>query len=175
MDSPKAPLFVRPLTDVEIQHLQAGLRSPNAFTLRRCQLLLSSHRGQTPRALARQIGCGDQTVRNVIRAFHTQGLACLTPQSRRPHSVEPILGVEQKETVRTLLHQSPRKHGKTTSVWSLALLAEVLYEQGLTPRLLSRETIRLALKRMDLSWKRAKRWIESPDPAYARKKGHATD
>lgn len=175
MPSSKAPLFVRPLTGTEVQHLQSGLRSSDAFTLRRCQILLSSHRGQTPRTIAVQIGCGDQTVRNVIRAFHTQGLACLAPQSRRPRSVEPVLSTGHTEAVRTILHQSPRQFGKATSVWTLPLLAEVAYEQGLTPRLLSGETVRQALSRMGIVWKRAKRWIESPDPAYARKKGHATD
>ena len=30
------PLFVRPMTDPERAALRAGLRSPDAFTLRRC-------------------------------------------------------------------------------------------------------------------------------------------
>ena len=175
MPSSKAPLFVRSLTEEEMQQLQSGLRSSEAFTLRRCQILLSSHRGHTPRAIAGQIGCGDQTVRNVIRAFHVQGLACLTPQSRRPHSLEPVLSAEHQEAVQTLLHQSPRQFGKATSVWTLPLLAEVVHEKGLTPRLLSGEAVRQALVRMGIVWKRAKKWIESPDPAYARKKGRETD
>ena len=48
--------------------------------------------------------------------------------------------------------------------------AEVSFAQGLTPRLVSDETIRLALRRLRVSWKRAKHWITSPDPAYLRKK-----
>jgi len=34
----------------------------------------------------------------------------------------------------------------------------------------STETIRLALRRLRVSWKRAKHWMTSPDPAYLRKK-----
>jgi hypothetical protein len=34
---------------------------------------------------------------------------------------------------------------------------------------LSVETIRQALLRMEVGWKRAKRWPTSPDPAYAQK------
>jgi hypothetical protein len=37
----KRPIFVRPLSDAERESLKAGLRSPDAFTLRRCQILLA--------------------------------------------------------------------------------------------------------------------------------------
>jgi hypothetical protein len=37
---------VRPLTDAERQTLEAGLRSPEAFTLRRCRILLASADGK---------------------------------------------------------------------------------------------------------------------------------
>ena len=39
---------------------------------------------------------------------------------------------------------------------------------------ISDETIRETLKRLKVSWQRAKHWITSPDPAYARKKSNAT-
>jgi hypothetical protein len=35
----------------------------------------------------------------------------------------------------------------------------------------SAETIRATLARLGKGWQRAKHWIESPDPEYARKKG----
>lgn len=38
----KPPIFVRPLSDAERETLKAGLRSPDAFVLRRCQILLAS-------------------------------------------------------------------------------------------------------------------------------------
>jgi len=56
----------------------------------------------------------------------------------------------------------------------LSLAAEVAFEQGLTERQLSHESIRQALKRLGVGWKRAKTWITSPDPHYARKKSGAT-
>ena len=46
--------------------------------------------------------------------------------------------------------------------------------EGITARLVSDETIRQALKRLGVGWKRAKTWITSPDPAYLRKKRRAT-
>jgi hypothetical protein len=59
-------------------------------------------------------------------------------------------------------------------VWTLELAAEVSWAQGLTTTRVSGETVRLTLKRLGIGWKRAKHWITSPDPAYARKKGAAT-
>jgi hypothetical protein len=39
---------------------------------------------------------------------------------------------------------------------------------------LSIETIRQALRRLRVRWRRAKHWLTSPDPAYTRKKTDAT-
>ena len=86
-----------------------------------------------------------------------------------------MLTDRSRERLRTLLHQSPRTFGKPTSIWTLALAAEVSFAQGITPRQVSDETIRSAIAQMGVSWKRAKHWITSPDPDYIRKKNGATD
>ena len=166
----QTPLFVRPLTADERATLETGLRSASAFTVRRCQMLLASAEGQSTTTIAHDLRCTDQTVRNAIHAFHQRGLAVLQPLSSRPHTLATIFDAGACESLRALLHQSPRTFGKPTSRWTLALAAEVSFAQGLTPRLVSDETIRLALRRLRVSWKRAKHWITSPDPAYARKK-----
>lgn len=79
------------------------------------------------------------------------------------------------ERLRALLHRSPRDFGKPTSLWTLDLAAEVACAEGITARLVSGETIRQAIKRLGVGWRRAKHWITSPDPAYLRKKTRATD
>jgi hypothetical protein len=170
----QTPLFVRPLTADERATLETGLRSPSAFTVRRCQILLASAERQPTTTIARDLRCTDQTVRNTIHAFHQRGLAVLRPLSSRPHSTSTIFDAGACEALRALLHQSPRTFGQPTSRWTLALAAEVSFAQGLTPRLVSDETIRLALRRLRVAWKRAKHWITSPDPAYLRKKNGAT-
>ena len=167
-------LFVRPLTADERATLETGLRSSSAFTVRRCQILLTSAERQSTPAIARALHCTDQTVRNAIHAFHQRGLPVLQPLSSRPHTTATIFDAGACEALRALLHQSPRTFGKPTSRWTLALAAEVSFAQGLTPRLASDETIRVALHRLRVSWKRAKHWITSPDPAYARKKNGVT-
>src|SRR5947199_9265173 len=94
--------FVRPLTASERRQLHAGLRSPDAFTLRRCQILLASAAGQSPALIARNLGCTAVSVRNAIHAFAAAGLACLHEQSSRPHSPRPPLDALFDEPLRHL-------------------------------------------------------------------------
>jgi transposase len=170
----KPPTFVRSLTAEERQSLRAGLRSADAFTLRRCQILLASADGQTPKPIASALGCCVQTARNAIRAFHAEGLDCLREKPSAPKTRHAVLDDAGCRRLRDLLHRSPRDFGKPTSLWTLALAAEVAHAEGLTGRPVSIELIRQALKRSGVGWRRAKDWITSPDPAYARKKGRAT-
>jgi hypothetical protein len=168
------PLFVRPLADSERAVLRHGLRSPDAFTVRRCQILLLSHQGQRPSQTAAALSCSAQGVRDALRAFARRGLDCLKPLPKTPKTVHAVWSKDHDDNLRALLHQSPRAVGKTTSLWTLDLAAQVCYEKGWTARPLSGEAIRLILKRLGVSWKRAKHWLVSPDPEYARKKNSAT-
>jgi transposase len=170
----RRPIFVRALSDEEREALVAGLRSPDAFVLRRCQILLASARGKIAREIASDLGCAGQTVRTAIAAFNAKGVACLAHWSSRPRTTHPAFNAEQAARLKALLHQSPRTFGKPTSVWTLPLAAEVSFEQGLTHERVSGETIRATLVRLDVRWKRVKEWhpegTRSPDPASARKK-----
>ena len=169
-----SPIFVRELDSAERDRLGAALRAASAFTVRRAQILLLSAAGRRPRAIAHGLCCAVQTVRDAIRAFNAHGLAALSAGSSRPKSAAPVLGEAGLERLRALLHQSPRAFGRPRSTWTLALLARVAHEQGLSATVLSGETIRRALPRLGVGWKRAKRWLTSPDPAYVRKKVAAT-
>jgi transposase len=167
-------MYIRALSPVEQAGIEAGLRSPNAFTLRRSQIVLASKRGQRPSEIARNLGCAVQTVRNTLHAFEEDGVACLKQQSSRPKTIHAEFDQQKCEALRAVLHQSPRTYEKDTSVWTLALAAQVCEELGLTSHQVSIETIRLALSRLGVGWQRAKHWITSPDPDYARKKNGVT-
>ncbi len=157
----KAPLFVRTLTLDEQAKIEAGLRSSDAFTLRRCQILLASNRGKRPSSIARNLGCATQTVRNTIHAFDQIGLNCLKQESSRPKTVQAQFDQARCEALRAILHKSPRIFSKMTSMWTLQLAAEVCFEQGLTEQQVSIETVRQALKRLGVRWQHAKHWITS--------------
>ncbi len=83
------------------------------------------------------------------------------PSTRRVHAlfagaVAPLSeGIRQTEQP---LDAQGRRRGKS-------------FEEGLTNERVSGETIRATLSRLGVRWERAKRWIESPDPEYAREKG----
>lgn len=164
------PLFVRPLVDAERGALADSLRSPDAFVLRRAQIVLASAAGDRVGQIAPRVGFSGQAVRDVIHAFNARGLEILQRRSHHPGVVVSAFDTPRAQALRPLLHQSPRSFGKDTSLWTLELAADVAYEQGLTATRVSDETIRATLARMGVSWRRAKHWITSPDLEYARKK-----
>lgn len=167
----KPPIFVRELSEKEREALEAGLRSSDAFVLRRCQILLASSKGERPPRIAENLGCAQQSVRNAIHEFSGRGLGALSPGSSRPREVHAAFEEDGAEALREMLHHSPREFGKRASLWTLENAAEASFEEGLTEKRVSGETIRATLARLGVRWERAKRWIESPDPEYAGKKG----
>ncbi len=170
----KTPIFVRSFSEEEREALQAGLRSKDTFTMRRCQILLASSRGEYAPKIAESLGCGQQTVRDAIHDFNERGLDALVARSSRPKRTRDAFDEESAEALREMLHRSPREFGYHTSLWTLEMAAEVAFEEGLTQRRVSGETIRATLARLlGVRWQRAKRWITSPDPLYERKKGGA--
>ena len=172
----KPPIFVRTLSNDERKRLEAGLRSKDAFVLRRSQMLLASSRGNEAPQIAENLGCGQQTVRDAIHDFNERDLDALTPGSSRPKRTRDAFDHHRAEALREMLHRSPREFGRDSSLWTLEMAAQVAFEEGLTQRRVSGETIRTTLARLlGVRWQRAKRWITSPDPLYERKKGGATD
>ena len=83
----KAPIFVRSFSEEERERLEAGLRSKDAFSLRRSQMLLSDAivANRTPGSLAAQLPPleplamkwtglmdGDRTVAAYLKLNHAQ-------------------------------------------------------------------------------------------------------
>ena len=119
----KPPIFVRTLSKQERQELEGGLRSSDAFVLRRCQILLASARGEHPPRIAENLACGSQTVRNAIHDFNGRGLAALVAGSSRPREVHSAFDESGAEFLRQMLHQHPSNFGKHSTFWTLAMAA----------------------------------------------------
>ncbi len=100
----KPPIFVRSFSEEEREALEAGLRSKDAFVLRRSQILLASSRGEFPPKIAASLGCASQTVRNAIHDFNERGLGALEPGSSRPRRTQANPG----EPRRSLTRRVPR-------------------------------------------------------------------
>jgi transposase len=84
----KAPIYVRTLTAEEEAALRSGLRSREAFTLRRSQIILASAGGKRASQIAAELGCDTDTALNAINAFNRGGLSALAPGSTTPHRIE---------------------------------------------------------------------------------------
>src|SRR4051794_18430911 len=166
----KRPIFVRPLTDAEREAVEQGLRSSDAYTLRRSQIVAASGRGEHIPRIARSLSCDEQTVRNAVHAFNQEGAAALTKRSCAVHTDQAAFTPNAAEELRALLHRSPRDFGHKTSLWTLDLAAVEAFKHGLTTAQVTGETVRATLARLGVRWLRAKRWLTSPDPAYERKK-----
>jgi transposase len=172
----KARIFVRDLSQEEHKTLSAGLRSSAAFVLRRSQILLASARGETAPHIAQALSCDEQTVRHAIHEFNQQGPLALQAGSSCPHHLATVLRADvTAEQFKTVLHRPPRDFGYETSLWTLDLLVQPCVHLGWMGRPVSIETMRQTLSRFGINWKRAKRWITSPDPWYQQKKRLATD
>jgi transposase len=164
------PIYVGKLTEEQAKTLKAGLRSPSAFTVRRCQILLKSVQWQNAKQIAQQLHCSDQTIRDVIRAYQQEGLACLQEKSHARHDEQATINEPGGVRLKEIIHLSPRTFDYETSVWTRPLLAEVLHQEGYTSQRVSPSTITAALQRVGIAWRRAKKWVHSPDPHYQYRK-----
>ncbi len=137
-------------------------------------ILMSADEQLKVNEIGRRVGCQGQAVRITINAFHENGLACLAAGSQARHDDQRAFDDAAREQLRELIQHSPRDFDYDTSLWTLDLLAQASFEQGLTEMLVTGETVRATLASMGISWQRAKHWITSPDPHYAAKKSDAT-
>lgn len=162
------------LNQAEQRTLQTGLQSASAFTVRRCQILLSSAQHKTTRQIADELHCSDQYVCETIKAFGRKGLSCLQKKSHARHDDQRPFDEAGLVRLQELIRLSPLTLGHDTSVWTLALLAEACQMEGLSRWSVNEDSVRRALKSVGIRWRQAKRWIRSPDPHYDHKKKDET-
>src|SRR3954454_9489965 len=145
----KPPIFIRKLSKDERERLEAGLRSKDAFTLRRSQMLLASSRGDEAPQIASNLGCGQQPGRDPIHAFTARSLDALLAKSLRPRRTRDAFVDEQSaESFRELLHCSPREFGYDSSLWTLEMAAQVAFKEGILQRPVSGVLVRATLSRL---------------------------
>ena len=169
------PIFARELTEQERRILEQGLRSSSAFTVRRCQMLLSSAAGKTANRIAAELHCSGQGVREVIHAFEEEGVDCLQEKSHARQEPQSAFDEAGRHRLREVIRQSPRRFGHETSVWTLALLAETCEREGIASRSVNADNVGYVLREMDIDWRRAKHRIRSPDGHYAHRKKDETN
>lgn len=166
----RPPIYVRELNNAEREALEEGLHSRSAFTVRRCQILLSSAARKTASQIANEVHCSDQSVRTAIRAFEREGLVCLIEKSHARHDQRPAFDAAGLERLKEVVRLSPRAFGHETSVWTRRLLATTCHQEGLTEHILSETSMTGYLQRVGIDWRRAKKRKRSPDRHYEHRK-----
>ena len=169
------PIYVRDLGAEERKALRDGLSSKSAFTMRRSQILLHSAEKKRASVIARGVRCSSQTVRNVLQAFEREGLICLHEKSHAPHDTRSAFDEAGVTRLKEIIRLSPRLFGYETSLWTRKLLAKTCHEEGLTAHRVGKTTMTDTLKGAGIEWRRARQWIQSPDPAYERRKKDVID
>jgi transposase len=165
-------LQVRPPTPEERAELARWERSSKTAWYQRARtirLAADSSLGGTE--VARVLGLHHNTTLRWLHHFAQGGLAALAPRPRGGR--EPVFDEEVADVLISLLHEAPEAHGCTGSRWTLQDVATVLVREGYVQEI-SHETVRRLLQQRRHSWQRAKEWITSPDPQYAKKKRGAT-
>jgi transposase len=159
---------VRAITAEESEILDRWQRSDDVVRYRRARMLRLSEGGRRCPAIGAVLGLHVETVRWVIRAFNEGGIPAITPQPRsggRPPSYDEAVG----EAAEELVHQEPpAEAGRAT--WTLHGLAEAIAAGCDDIRTMSHEAVRRLLKGRDIVYRRAKKWLTSPDRLYTLRK-----
>jgi transposase len=153
--------------------LLAGLasRTREAKVLRRAQAVLWLDQGDSLVAVATRLDVTRQTVYNWVKHFQTRRPAALRERladgfrSGRPPTVKERIA----PLLEAVLSQDPRALGYCSTVWTAPLLTQYLRDtHNLT---VSRQSVSLALARMDVRWKRPRHRLARRSPTWRQEKG----
>lgn len=168
-------IYARVITKEERQVLRKELKSDNGVVVRRSQIILmSADEDLKAQVIAERVGYSDETVRQVIQRFNQEAVQAIYPKSNARPDDQRAFKDAARERLKAIVHQSPREFGCESSMWTLQILAQVSYQEGLTDRLVHSDTVGETLHQLGMDWKKAKRHIQSPDEHYPRKKNDAT-
>ena len=161
----KPEIFLRDLDPGEAQRLVKIARTTkDRVRLRRAGMALASMQGRSVPQVAVMFAAKEQTVRELIKTFNDRGFAALDPKARRGSM--PRIGPPVRELIARTAKCDPARLGCPFTVWSLAKLRDYLAEHHVR---VSRETIRLVLRKAGISFQNTKTWKHSTDPEFAAK------
>lgn len=129
-------------------------------------ILLAAEQQLTAGEIASIVRQNEQTVRNWLKRYQTEGLEGLAdaPRTGAPRKVNQAY----REQVVNVVRQRPRSLDQPFSTWTLQRLVEYMAQQ--TGLRVSPDTVRLILLEAELVLSRPQHKVSSPDPEYAVKK-----
>jgi transposase len=154
-------LMVREFSDEERAAIEVCAMSygHEPFAERRSRILLASSQGKPPLQIATELGVDDETVRRVIRAFNERGALVLVEGSPKPKRTGDRFMPGGRDALIHIFRRTPKHYGFDSSEWTLELLADAAFADGITTTRVSDETIRHALMRHNIKWGHFKRLL----------------
>jgi transposase len=165
----RPPLFVRPLSSGQVATLEARYRrTPVPGERTRCHIVLLSHQGLRPPAIAAIVRVHPDTVRRTIRRYNTAGLAGLPDRARsgRP----PTITSAWIRLLLKLVEQDPQRGGVHRTAWTAPALAAYVGERTgirVGPQVVRRQLRKHGYVPRRPTW--TVRHVARRDPAYASK------
>ena len=172
-------LFARsPLNEKEERQIRkvAGSRHAPGDWITRATMIVGSWEGKRTTAIAQELGCHPQTVRERIARFNAEGIDGL---GDRPGAGRKSRLTEQERgTIIALARSDPpgkpvhmgdelrAPEPEKEAQWSLDALARAAHEGGVQ---IERSQIRRILLREGVRWRHPRSWAESTDPEFVPK------
>jgi transposase len=173
-------LGARPPQDTAEEHKVrklANSRHAPADWIMRARMIARSWDGLRTAAIAEELGCHPQTVRERFHRFNALGIDGLADRSgagRKPRITEQerskIIALVSKEPPGRLLTEPDgvmhAKDEAKAAYWTLDALTEAAREMGIR---VSRSQVRRILLREGLRWRNIRPWAQSSDPEFVPK------
>jgi transposase len=175
---PKLLCARAPLDEHEEQQIRklAGSRHAPADWITRAKMIVGSWDQKRTTAIAQELGCHPQTVRERLGRFNAEGLDGLG--DRPGAGRKPRLTEQERGRIIALARSTPP--GKLVQLgdelraaepekearWSLDALARAAQEQGIK---VGRSQIRRILLKEGVRWRTTRSWAESTDPDFVPK------
>jgi putative transposase len=133
----------------------------------RMHIVLLASDGYCPTHISRVLFCSRTTVYAIAHRFVGEGQSAFDDQKRR--GPRPLLGYLAQKRVETLVEEhSPTEHGWLRSRWSCSLVVLQLFRERAL--VVSRETVRRSLHRLNFRWRRPRPVPPSKDPEQKRER-----
>jgi transposase len=160
------------LNSKERRELEEWVRSTEtASVLRRVQALLWLDEGASAEEVAELLFVNRAAVYKWVRQFQErQGLevgerVAEGTRGGRPRTVQGVID----PLVDKVIDQDPRELGYRSTVWTAPLLVQYLAE--VHQRTVSLQSVRLAIARLGISWKRPRHQLALRSPTWRQAKG----
>jgi transposase len=160
----------------QLRRLAQSRHAPGDWILR-ARMIVRSWEGRRTTAIAQELGCHPQTVRERIVRFNAEGIDGLGDRSgagRKPRLTEAeqsqIIALAKGPPPGAIIRQSEgtlvTADGEAAAHWTLDALVEAAHARGIP---IERSQVRRILLREKVRWRATPRWGDSTDPDFVPK------